>query len=124
MSKIKIKIDKVNDRQMLMQILDMDERFRNTEGSAELIYCTSNGFKIMSSHSPFIPAGIRGSEVFLRGKNKYRDNYLVLFEREHPDTWIEEFKRAIEDWAENWPGWGEDEEDSKKAEANTIIIET
>jgi len=91
------------EKKCVFQIVEMDERFRG-RGT----HLTHDGFEIRSEARPEL--AMRGA--CLRGKDGSKDGSTAernFSSNKERDEYISKVRAAIEDWAENWPGWKEEE---------------
>ena len=116
----KFRIEKIGDIQILFQVLEMDERFRRGEGGSDCqsFYC-KNGLFVTSAGAP----ELKKPTIYLRGSDKKADycahllSYSSLSER---DEFFNKIIAALNDWANNWPGWGEEKGDEQVVDSRWI----
>jgi hypothetical protein len=108
MSKIKLRIVEFEGNQVVIQILEMDERFRRSINSKELnLFESKTGYIINSSHSPFFN---NSKNIYLRGIGKNHDLSICTIEfdnKKEKETYLQDLKCSLIDWANNWEGFKE-----------------
>lgn len=114
---------------LVMQILEMDERFRNDDFTSAMSYISANGVHIESSSSPNIHwDDIRDFySIHLRGYDSPDDYKIVVkyFDNNNDrDKAYDLFVEALKDWAENWEGWKEKKKSKKieMSDANILVF--
>jgi hypothetical protein len=106
--KLKITIDRWHTT-VMMQILEMDERFRAQPYSDNFFYVASNGIVVKSSMKPYLGA----RQIFLRGENSECDYLITSMEfdtEQNAQEYLDEVKDALREWSENWSGWAEEKQ--------------
>lgn len=106
MNKIKIRLE-VWKNVVIMQILEMDERFRNERlKSYAPEFESSNGYLVRSSSQ----SSLGKNYIYLRGIDKGYD-YDISSKIFNTEKEAESYKKdiicALKDWSENWPGFKE-----------------
>ena len=107
----KFRIEKIGDRQILFQVLKMDERFRRGKGSdCPSFYC-KNGLFITSAGDPELSR----TTIYLRGSDKKADYcaHLLSCSLSERDEFFNEIIAALDNWANNWSGWDEKKVDDQ-----------
>jgi hypothetical protein len=118
MSKIKLRIVEFEGNHVAIQILEMDERFREKEFKA------SNGITLSSSDAPCFDDDITTS--FLRGRNTRFDlllNIIYFNNKKDKDKYLKKLFIALIDWANNWEGFKNDEPTTKTDSTTDYIWE-
>ena len=97
-SKLKVKIDKKEDR-CALQILEMPNEWRGvSSGGGGDMFEASNGYKIKSFNFPAI--NIAFKDIALRGKDPYSDNLFLKF----PTSSLDEIIEALREFGANIVG--------------------
>ncbi len=114
--KIKIRLE-VWGSSLVMQVLEMDERFRRGGLNSPNDYLTRSGIKISSWVVPALDVG----GVYLFGSQKEYDNgigtrlYNSNREAEEKRT---DILLALKEWANNWEGFKEDKVEETNNDGN------
>ena len=106
----KFLIKELEGNYILLQVLEMDERFRAMSILKTNKFEASNGISIMSEARPLINlSGDKVERIYLRGTAK-EDDYLPIVKKvDNPKQEIEEIKKALREWGKNWEGWKDNE---------------
>lgn len=112
MSKIKFRLE-VWKTSVVFQVLEMDERFRyaaDKDGPDGLNrFESANGFSVSSQLSTCLFV----NSVYLRGEDRSLDDLvrcILLSSHEEAEAYYSNVLYALRDWAENWEGWRDGEE--------------
>jgi hypothetical protein len=104
------------EKALAMQVLEMDERFRNGSN-----YCCKNGFTIVSDAYPEL--GYK--TICMRGHSS-RDDLVIanrtFISNSNRDEMLAEYIAALKDWAENWKGFKGTAE-TPAASGDDIVVE-
>ena len=73
-SKLKVKIDKKDERYCTFQVLEMPEEWRGKSTDGSHLFEASNSYAIMSQSNPAI-----GRNIYLRGTSRIDDHHSPLF---------------------------------------------
>lgn len=88
---------------VVFAVLEMDERFRK-DGKKNHLFQSSKGLSIRSTDAP----DLFHHAIYLRGRDKSKDNESTTIQLDTPEE-AAEYKAkviaALEDWADNWEGW-------------------
>ena len=98
--KIKFILKTLEDDQLLFQVLEMDERFRDRNS-----FKTSNGWNVISGGGPDLNWPMK--TIFLQGVVRARDKQAQVFVAISPEQVKSEIIAALQDWAANWEGFEE-----------------
>jgi len=105
--KLKYRLEKW-EKALVFQVLEMDERFRSDNSMCVCnCFVSKNGVKVYSADFPVID-----NDVFLMGYSWSEDNNVSSFDfdsNKERDEHFDRIQEAIEDWANNWKGWGDKE---------------
>jgi len=124
MSKLRYRLFEL-DGNLVFQVLEMDEGFRTGEGNYK-VYSASNGWLVESFVYPKI--SLHSKVIYLRGHDKILDLDVMVIPRskikaEHPNKSLNKIigdvDQALKEWAENWEGFEECEEQPEKIEIET-----
>lgn len=102
------------DKAVCLRILEMDERFR---ASSSFVFKCKNGVQVRSHASIALYPHDSEPKIFLRGSVKSLDKEWVVAtfpSNERREEFILKMKEALEDWSQNWDGWGYEIEMIKK----------
>lgn len=111
MTKEKVRVQlEVWGRSVMFRVLEMDERFRAKENEGcHPLYVCGNKILIKSISMP----GLYCDEIYLRGYYRGHDKdgqCQTCATVEAAKVYKQKILDALQDWAKNWPGWGEDDE--------------
>jgi hypothetical protein len=130
--KITMEFIECDDRTVLkMQILHMDERFRN---QADSMFKASNGFMISSSALPamrrdnYLGGGIAEmvNTIFLWGdirKKDYTIFKVIFLNEEEKFEFIRDLKLALIEWSQDWKGFKEESKIQNGGDMKKITID-
>lgn len=96
---------------VVLYVHKMDERFRST--GDKKVFVAENGIAVVSH----LNVGLYEKEIVLVGKfiednDRFFDALFFNTEAEAIE-YMQRANEAIEDWANNWEGWGEEPESAK-----------
>jgi len=115
-TKIRYALFELNGR-TVFTIFDMDERFRcKASYDKEKSFTAKNGWKVSSHSRPDIVPATK--TIYLRGMARPRDREIVILPEKHYIR-HSQIHEALQEWAENWEGWKDEEEPVRQ---ETIII--
>ena len=115
--KIKLSIG-VWGSQVLIQIHEMDQRFRANPDTPKQSFIASNGFSVFSASSPAINQLKDGyprlsDSLHLWGGKSSVDNVQLSYNfasQEEAKIYVSRLKEALHDWSQNWEGFKEEPE--------------